>query len=58
MSNRLLGEFVDCVEAKLAASTEEEAAEVSAGDVGGLGLFLTSFLSSIGKFFKGLVGRK
>lgn len=58
MSKRLLGEFVDCVEAKLAASTEEEAAEVSAGDVGGIGLFLTSLLSSIGKFFKGLFSRK
>ena len=57
MSNRLLGEFVDCVEAKLAAVSEEEAAEVSAGDVGGIGLFFASLMSSIGKFFKRLFGR-
>jgi carbon monoxide dehydrogenase subunit G len=58
MSKRLLGEFVGCVEAKLAATTQEEAAEVSAGEVGGIGLFFVSLLSSIGKFFRRLFGRK
>lgn len=57
MSGRLLGEFVDCVEAKLAAVTPEEAAAVEAADVGGLGLFLASLGSSIAKFFKRLFGR-
>ncbi len=52
MSNRLLGEFVDCVEAKLAAATEEEAADVEAGDVGGIGLFFSSLGSTIGRLFK------
>ena len=43
MSNRLLSEFVQCVEAKLAAISEEEAAAVEAGEVGGIGLvFLQS----------------
>lgn len=57
MSSRLLGEFVQCVEAKLAAVSAEEAAAVEAGEVGGLRLFFASLFASIGKFFKRLFGR-
>ncbi len=57
MSRRLLGEFVECVESKLAAATEEEAGAVEAAEVGGLGLFFASLGSSIGGFFKRLFGR-
>jgi carbon monoxide dehydrogenase subunit G len=57
MSSRLLGEFVECVEAKLAASTAEEAAAVEAAEVGGLSLFFASLGSSIAKFFRRLFRR-
>ena len=57
MSNRLLREFVHCVEAKLAAVSEEEAAAVAAGEVGGIGLFLSSLESTVANFFKRLSGR-
>lgn len=56
MSNRLIGEFVSCVEAKLAAETAEEAAEIQAAEVKGFSLFLSSLLASIAKFFKRLFG--
>ena len=52
MSSRLLGEFVECVEAKLAAGTVEEAAAVEAADVGGIRLFAASLWSSIAKVFR------
>jgi len=57
MSKRLIGEFVDCVEAKLAAETVEEAAQVRAGEVKGASLFFSSLLSMITRFFKRLFGR-
>jgi len=56
MSNRLIAEFVACVEAKLAATTPEEKSEVSAGDVKGFSLFFASMASSISSFFKRLFG--
>jgi carbon monoxide dehydrogenase subunit G len=56
MSSRLIGEFVTCVEAKLAATTPEEAAEVGAGDVKGLSLFFSSLLATIRRFFRRLFG--
>lgn len=56
MSNRLIGEFVTCVEAKLTAETEEEAAQVQASDVKGFSLFLTSLVSAVGNFLKRLFG--
>lgn len=58
MSKRLIGEFVDCVEAKLAAETVEAAAEVSAGEVKGMSLFFSSLLASIRNFLKRLFGGK
>jgi carbon monoxide dehydrogenase subunit G len=56
MSNRLIGEFVQCVEAKLAAETPEEKSEVAAGEVKGFSLFFSSLVSSISAFFKRLFG--
>ena len=52
MSSRLIGEFIDCVEAKLGVDTEEAAAEIEAADVSGLSLFFSSLGSSLGKFLK------
>jgi carbon monoxide dehydrogenase subunit G len=57
MSSRLIAEFVACVEAKLAAETQEEAAEVQAAEVKGVSLFFSSLIAMIVGFFKKLVGR-
>lgn len=57
MSKRLIDDFVYCLHAKLDADTPEEAASVRAGEVKGFSLFLASFASWIGKFFKRLLGR-
>jgi hypothetical protein len=54
----LIGEFVECLEKKLAATTPEEAAAVVAGQVKGISLFLTSLVAWIGKLIKRLLGRK
>ena len=51
MSNRLIGDFVSCVEGKLAAETPEEAAEVKAADVNGFSLFLESLIAWIKRLF-------
>lgn len=51
MSSRLIGEFVDCVEAKLAAETVEEAQQIRAGEVKGLSLFFASLLAWIKRLF-------
>lgn len=54
MSKRLIGEFVDCLEAKLGASTEEEADSIRAGQVRGISLFFASLWSWLkGLFSKG-----
>lgn len=54
MSRRLIGEFVQCVEAKLSAQTTEEASAVSAGEVRGISLFFASLWAWV----KGLFRRK
>ncbi|MEX1003952.1 MAG: SRPBCC family protein [Acidimicrobiia bacterium] len=51
MSNRLIGDFVSCVEGRLAAESPEAASEVRAADVNGFGLFLESLISWIKKIF-------
>lgn len=51
MSNRLIGDFVSCVEGKLGAESPEAASEVKAADVKGFGLFLESLISWIKKIF-------
>ncbi len=53
MSNRLIEEFVGCVEAKLAATTVEEAAQVKASEVKGISLFFRSLIAWVRK----LLGR-
>lgn len=54
MSQRLIGEFVACCEAKLAATTVEERAEIKAAEVKGFSLFLQSLVS----WLKGLFGKR
>jgi len=56
MSNRLIAEFVKCIEAKLAAGSKEEAALVQASEVKGFSLFLSSLIAAITKFFKRMFG--
>ena len=56
MSSRLIEEFVSCLEAKLGAATEEEAAEIQASEVSGISLFFSSLMSAITKFFKRIFG--
>lgn len=53
MSNRLIGEFVTCVEGKLAATTVEERAEIRAADVHGISLFWQSLIA----WLRRLLGR-
>lgn len=57
MSNRLIGEFVKCVEAKLAAPSAEAASEVKADDVQGVSLFFSSVIATVVEFFKRLMNR-
>jgi carbon monoxide dehydrogenase subunit G len=52
MSKRLIGDFVSCLEGKLAASSEQEAGSIAAGEVKGISLFFSSLWSWI----KGLFG--
>lgn len=52
ISKRLIEEFVACLEAKLAATSVEEAEEIKAKDVNGIALFFSSLLSWIKKLFK------
>ncbi len=54
MSKRLIGEFVECLEAKLQSGSAEEAAQVSAGEVRGISLFL----ASVWNWVKSLFGRR
>jgi uncharacterized protein len=56
MSNRLIDEFVRCLEAKLEASTPEEAAAIHAGEVKGLSLFFASLWSTIRGFIRRMSG--
>ncbi len=56
MSNRLIAEFVKCLDAKLAAETPQAAAEVAAPEVKGVSLFFSSLVATVGKFFKRLFG--
>jgi carbon monoxide dehydrogenase subunit G len=53
MSKRLIGEFVDCLEAKLAAVTPHQASTIEAGEVRGISLFFASLWA----WLKGLFGR-
>jgi carbon-monoxide dehydrogenase small subunit len=54
MSKRLIGEFVECLEAKLGAESPTEATGIRAGEVRGL----TLFFSSLWAWIKGLFGKR
>jgi carbon monoxide dehydrogenase subunit G len=54
MSNRLISDFVTCVEAKLAAQTHQERAEIKAADVRGLSLLWAGLVAWV----KRLLGRR
>lgn len=56
ISKRLIGDFVTCLEAKLAATTQEEAAEVKAAEVSGLSLFFSGLWAWVRKLFGGNKG--
>ncbi|MCP4966273.1 MAG: SRPBCC family protein [bacterium] len=51
MTGKIIGEFVQCVEAKLSAPTPEAAAEVHAGDVKGISLLLSSMVAPLVRLF-------
>ena len=51
ISKRLIGDFVACLEGKLAATTKEAAAEVKAAEVGGISLFFAGLWAWIKKLF-------
>lgn len=56
MSKRLIDEFAACVEAKLEATTEEEAAAVQAQDVKGFSLFMSSLWTRFQKWIRKIFG--
>ncbi len=54
MNNRMIGEFVGCVEGKLSAGTVHERAGIQAGEVHGLSLFWVSLLA----WLRRIMGRR
>lgn len=52
MSNRLISEFVTCVEGKLSAKSPEEAGSITAGEVRGLSLFFSSLIAWLKRIFR------
>ncbi len=57
MSNRLIAEFVECLEGKLSAGTAEEAAEIKAEPVKGFTLFFASLLAWLRRLVSRLFNR-
>lgn len=53
MSKRLIGEFVQCLEAKLAAESPVEASNIEAGEVRGISLFFGSLWAWFRRLFGG-----
>lgn len=53
ISKRLIGDFVQCLEGKLSAETEEAAEEIKAREVRGISLFFASLWSWIKGLFSG-----
>ncbi len=51
ISKRLIGDFVECLEAKLGASTAEEAETIKAEEVKGISLFFAALWSWVKKLF-------
>ena len=52
MSTRLIAEFAECLEAKLAAGSAEQAHEIHAAAVKGVSLFFSSLWATIKAYFK------
>ena len=52
MSTRLIAEFAECIEAKLAAESAEQAHAVHAAEVKGVSLFFSSLWATIKGYFK------
>lgn len=57
MTRRLIGDFVECIEAKLSAETPEDADQIEAPEVRGIRLFLAAVGSRIGRFLRRLFRR-
>lgn len=53
MSKRLIGDFVDCLEAKLGATSEEEAGKIESDEVRGISLFFSSLWAWLKRLFGG-----
>jgi carbon monoxide dehydrogenase subunit G len=53
MSNRLIGDFASCLEAKLSAPTEAAAEAIEAGEVRGFTLFFQSLWAWLKRLFRG-----
>jgi hypothetical protein len=53
MSKRLIVEFVDCLEAKLGAGSEEEAGAIEVTEVRGIALFFASLWAWLKRLFGG-----
>jgi carbon monoxide dehydrogenase subunit G len=58
MANRLIREFVDCLEAKLAADTRVDAAEVQADELRGFSLVLAGIRAWFSRQLRRILGRK
>jgi len=58
VSRRLIGEFSDCLHAKLSAESDEAAAQIQAADVRGLSLFLASTWSAFRRWIAGVFSRR
>jgi hypothetical protein len=57
ITQRLIQQFVDCLEAKLEAENPEDAAAIEADDVKGISLVASTVGSSVAKGAKKLLGR-
>ncbi len=57
MTGRIIGEFVHCLEAKLAAPTPEAAAAVHAAEVKGFSLLLASMVAPITRLLRKIFRR-
>lgn len=58
ISNRLIREFSQCLEAKLAAGSEVESARIQAAEVSGLSLFLSSLGATLRSLLQRLFKRR
>ena len=57
MATRMINDFVECVEARLAAPDLEAASAIKAGELNGVRLFLVSLWSALAALVKRLLSR-